>query len=184
MDEHSNPFAAPDAELRDVRDYTEDALVAERSARLAAIVLDSVVLVGPLFLVFMLGMLGPEAGDALLNAEAGLGLFGMALWGLVGAILLAYLGTTLYLLATRGQSIGKRILNIQIVDHTTGRVPPLWRLLVLRYGIGWVIGMIPGISAVYGLLDALFIFRQDSRCIHDHIAGTRVVVYQTFIDPD
>jgi hypothetical protein len=28
---------------------------------------------------------------------------------------------------------------------------------------------------LFHLVDALYIFREDQRCLHDHIAGTRVV---------
>jgi hypothetical protein len=38
-----------------------------------------------------------------------------------------------------------------------------------------VLQQIPGINIFAGLLDPLFIFRQDRRCIHDFIAGTKVI---------
>jgi uncharacterized RDD family membrane protein YckC len=38
-------------------------------------------------------------------------------------------------------------------------------LLSALAGIGWI----------FALVDALFIFREDRRCLHDFIAGTRVV---------
>jgi uncharacterized RDD family membrane protein YckC len=34
-----------------------------------------------------------------------------------------------------------------------------------------ILGLIP----LYAIVDALFIFRGDRRCIHDMIAGTRVI---------
>lgn len=38
-----------------------------------------------------------------------------------------------------------------------------------------VISAIPLAGAAFGLVDILFIFRADRRCIHDLIAGTHVV---------
>ena len=35
--------------------------------------------------------------------------------------------------------------------------------------------MIPVIGSFLGLLDVLFIFRQDRRCLHDMVAGTEVI---------
>jgi uncharacterized RDD family membrane protein YckC len=42
---------------------------------------------------------------------------------------------------------------------------------LLRSWLNTLIGIIP----FYGLVDVLFIFREDKRCIHDLIAGTHVV---------
>jgi hypothetical protein len=39
----------------------------------------------------------------------------------------------------------------------------------------WLVQMIPVIGSFLGLLDVLFIFRQDRRCLHDMIAGTEVI---------
>jgi uncharacterized RDD family membrane protein YckC len=47
--------------------------------------------------------------------------------------------------------------------------------VLLRAILGGIIGAIPYLGGIYGLVDALFIFRDDRRCVHDHIAGTRVV---------
>jgi uncharacterized RDD family membrane protein YckC len=38
----------------------------------------------------------------------------------------------------------------------------------------WLVTLI-GIIPLFGLVDILFIFREDKRCIHDLIAGTRVI---------
>ena len=39
----------------------------------------------------------------------------------------------------------------------------------------WAITAIPVAGGIFALADLLFIFREDRRCLHDHIAGTRVV---------
>ncbi len=88
----------------------------------------------------------------------------------------------LVLLATRGQTIGKILMKIRIVDATTGEHPGWARLILLRTIvnglISGVLGIIPVVGGMfafaYFLTDSLFIFRDDRRTIHDHIARTRV----------
>ncbi|MXY47428.1 MAG: RDD family protein [Chloroflexi bacterium] len=96
--------------------------------------------------------------------------------------LLAVFIVQMVLLATRGQTIGKILLKIRVVDATTGEHPGWVRLVLLRTIlnsiISTVLGAIPfvgGMFAIaYFLTDSLFIFRDDRRTIHDHIAHTRV----------
>ena len=86
------------------------------------------------------------------------------------------------LLATRGQTIGKIIMKIRIVDAQTGEHPGWARLILLRTIvnglISGVLNAIPvvgqGLGSLYVIIDSLFIFRADRRTIHDLIAGTRV----------
>jgi uncharacterized RDD family membrane protein YckC len=80
-----------------------------------------------------------------------------------------------YPLSRSGQSWGKRMLGLKIVD-LQGRQPGLLRLLGLRYGLGRLIGLVPVLGYWFALVDDCFIFREDRRCVHDFIAGTRVVV--------
>lgn len=80
-----------------------------------------------------------------------------------------------YLLTTAGQTIGKRWLEIRIVDAATGRVPSLARLLGLRYAVMEFVYQVPVVGGVLNLIDVLMIFRNDRRCLHDHLAGTKVV---------
>jgi uncharacterized RDD family membrane protein YckC len=79
-----------------------------------------------------------------------------------------------FLLYHQGQTIGKRMLRIRMVD-LRGEVPALGRMLVTRYGIFWLISQIPGIGLSVKIADAAMIFRKDRRCLHDLTAGTRVV---------
>ncbi|MBC6428432.1 MAG: RDD family protein [Cellvibrionales bacterium] len=78
-----------------------------------------------------------------------------------------------YLLHRYGQTIGKRILRIAVATLDF-QVPPFNRLIALRYLPFRVLGAIPGL-AILTLLNPLFIFRQDRRCLHDHLAGTQVI---------
>ncbi len=49
------------------------------------------------------------------------------------------------------------------------------KTLLLRAIVNGMIGMVPYVGGIYGLIDSLFIFREDRRCVHDLIAGTKVV---------
>lgn len=87
-----------------------------------------------------------------------------------------------FLIAKRGQTIGKMLLKIQIVvaDGTPAR---FFHGVALR---AWPVLFVstvpellfPGLRILSSLLvtiDPLFIFRADHRCVHDRIAGTYVV---------
>jgi uncharacterized RDD family membrane protein YckC len=92
-----------------------------------------------------------------------------------------------YLLTTRGQTIGKLLTKIQIVDVQSGDLLPFLRVYVYRYlwtlPLLLVVILIPGpaddllVNVVY-LIDALLIFGSDRRCLHDYIAGSKVVIYR------
>jgi uncharacterized RDD family membrane protein YckC len=85
------------------------------------------------------------------------------------------LATNAYLLARHGQSVGKWILRIRIVDARTGAIVPLLRSFGLRHFVPIAIGYIPIAGSWLLLADTLFILRRDRRCLHDRLAGTKVV---------
>lgn len=73
-----------------------------------------------------------------------------------------------------GQTIGKRIIGIAIVTMDNQK-PALLTLIVQRYISQWLMGMVPVVGILLRLADVLFIFRADKRCIHDHLAKTKVI---------
>lgn len=78
-----------------------------------------------------------------------------------------------YLLAKRGQTIGKYFTKTRIVD-LAGNIPSLQRTFLRRYFVLGAIMQIPFISII-GILDPLFIFKKNRRCLHDYIAETQVI---------
>ena len=78
-----------------------------------------------------------------------------------------------YLLATQGQTIGKKLLKIRIVGLDDGKVS-LGKLLFLRQLPMQLLSAIPVVNYL-GLIDILFIFGRSQRCVHDRLAGTKVV---------
>jgi uncharacterized RDD family membrane protein YckC len=94
--------------------------------------------------------------------------------------LLAVLGFILfmlvngYFLRATGQTLGKKLIGIRIVllDNTA---PALVRIIFLRYAPISAIALIPNVGGLATLVDSLFIFGESRRCLHDLIAGTKVV---------
>ncbi|MCY1389879.1 hypothetical protein D9M71_46890 [compost metagenome] len=54
-------------------------------------------------------------------------------------------------------------------------MPELGNLLLKRYLVWWLLAYVPVIGVLLVMVDYLFIFRADRRCLHDLMAGTRVV---------
>jgi len=77
----------------------------------------------------------------------------------------------LYLLTVDGQTIGKKVMKIKIVRIDTGENGGFMPNVLMRWLLNGLLALIP----FYALVDILFIFREDRRCIHDMIAGTKVV---------
>jgi uncharacterized RDD family membrane protein YckC len=81
-----------------------------------------------------------------------------------------------YLIATTGQTLAKRWLGIMIV-RTDGSPCGFVNGVLLRNWVIYVLlSFLPFVNYLVWLIDALMIFGDERRCLHDHIAGTRVVV--------
>lgn len=78
-----------------------------------------------------------------------------------------------YWLYNFGQTLGKKAMGIAIstMDY---QVPAFNKIIALRYLPFRAAGVIPGVN-VLPIIDVLFIFRKDRRCLHDFLAGTQVI---------
>lgn len=94
--------------------------------------------------------------------------------GLLGAIVLQAL-----LIAVRGQNLGKMLFGLRVVRVDTGAPAGFVRAGLLRFllpvALILVLNGIPMLGFFFLFVDYLFIFREDRRCLHDLIAGTKVV---------
>jgi len=79
-----------------------------------------------------------------------------------------------YYLVKYGQTIGKRSCKIRIA-RLDGSIPALRSSFVLRYCLVGLIKNVPVFGPLFGLVDVLWIFRKNRRCLHDLVAGTMVV---------
>lgn len=170
-----NPYQAPEAPLPSAPlalDGSE--ALAGRGERLGAALIDGVIsLAAFLPLAALTGYFG-RVMDAARGGEQ------MPMLVMAGYVALAFAVFVVvqgYPLAKTGQTWGKKLLSIRIVD-LHGEQPPLWRLILLRYLPTQLLSMVPIVGNFYALVDALFIFRKDKRCLHDLIAGTQVVNFR------
>ncbi len=89
----------------------------------------------------------------------------------------SYLLLNGYWLYKSGQTIGKKLLKIQIVSIGNLETPaPFWRLICVRalFFPLLFLAIAPPLTLI-PLLDQLFIFRRNRRCLHDLVSGTVVV---------
>ncbi|MEH6419813.1 RDD family protein [Pseudomonas sp. CGJS7] len=164
-----NPYQSPQSPVN-VAD-TGDQELAERGIRLVAAIIDGVIMMVLLLPLMFIGGYFAAVTEA---AQSGVQPYGLQiLWGL-GGLVLFFLVQYLPLSQT-GQTWGKKVMKIKIVD-LDGNKPSLATLMGKRYLFQNGIGIIPCLGAVVSLVDILMIFREDRRCLHDQIAGTRVVV--------
>ena len=73
------------------------------------------------------------------------------------------------------------MMNIRVVRVDGSRVT-FARFVFLRWLPLAIVGCIPFVGGLVGLIDPLLIFRESSRCLHDEIADTRVVGAATSVD--
>jgi len=163
--EDSDLYRSPDADIEPEAPETE---LAGRGMRLIAVLLDG--FLGALIVLPVLYFSGfldvnhyepaAQITQSIINA-----IIGMVVFFILNG----------YLLVTRGQTIGKRIVEVRIVTSADGKLPPAGRLIGLRYILPQIIYLVPLIGPLLGLLDALFIFGSNRRCLHDYLAGTQVI---------
>lgn len=162
-----NRYAPPRAPVSDAPIDEGDQELAGRGVRLGAAIIDSVIL----------GLIvWPYAMSTDYWTRATQGQIGMSdLLQLSLVSLIAFLVLHGYLLHKYGQTIGKRLLGIRIVSATDGQLVSIGKIFGLRYVPIQIAGVIPVVGNILPLIDVLFIFREDRRCLHDFIAGTKVV---------
>ncbi|MES2917105.1 MAG: RDD family protein [Pseudomonadota bacterium] len=161
-----NPYSAPTSQVHDSAEEVADEM-ASRMTRLMAAIVDGIILmVLVLPFTWVLGFWDLARSGGTLS-------FGMT----VASVALgfgAYVLVNGVLLARYGQTVGKRLLKIRIVS-LQGEQLPLGKILLARQLPVQVMSVLPGVGGLLAILDVLFIFRKDQRCLHDLIAKTRVI---------
>jgi uncharacterized RDD family membrane protein YckC len=163
----ANPYAPPQAEVRDTAAHDETEL-AGRGTRFGAAILDSFIggiAVAPILIGADFQAM--RTGDYM-NAFSGAGM------GIAGIAVLILIGVTIYLVRKNGQTIGKKLLGIKVVRSDFSPAS-LARIFWLRNIVNAIPGVIPFVGNFYGLVDHLFIFGERRQCVHDKIADTIVV---------
>lgn len=111
--------------------------------------------------------------QALQLQEQLLGLIPTQAWQAMAVYVLLMLIVQAVLLAKTGQSIGKKIAKIQIVDATTGQTVNLMRAFTLRSLIFITLNII--ITPVISLIDFLFGIGAKRQTLHDKLSKTKVI---------
>jgi uncharacterized RDD family membrane protein YckC len=172
----SNPYAPPTTLDLEASEVTEYSRLASRLLRLAATILDNI-FAG---LVMVPVMLSEPFREVLLSDGWDFSEFTYESkdWiylGITSVLGIAFLVWNLILLAKRGQTVGKMCCGIKIVrtDYTKASFS---RVFWLRAVVNALISAIPAVGNIYALVDVLFIFGEERKCLHDMFAGT-IVVY-------
>jgi len=153
-------------------------VLADRVARLTAAVVD-------LCLVFILDLvllyfIGRFFGDDIVNSIIAKApevpatiLFSIMLIVFFCGLLI-FTGLNIFLLRRHGQTIGKALMRIRIVDMQ-GQTLPWWHIVLKRFLPYWTILFIPFIGELLFIIDVLPVMLANRRCLHDLVAGTQVV---------
>jgi uncharacterized RDD family membrane protein YckC len=148
--------------------------LATRVDRLLGVLIDGAVMLIPMIIVYVimaivLGLLGVEGttfiGRAILNIVGGV--IGVALFVAIN-----------FRFLSKGQTVGKLVIGTRIVADD-GSLIPVDQLIVKRYLIIWgasvLISTIVPLLGIITIVDPLMIFRENHKCLHDELAGSKVI---------
>lgn len=79
------------------------------------------------------------------------------------------------LIVKAGQTLGKRICKIRLANYENDHIPSWVNSIVLRAIVPGIICIVPGVGFIFALSDLISLGRKDQRCLHDLMAGTRVI---------
>lgn len=166
-----NPYTTPTSNPQDENSQLNQSIHTEsasRGSRLGAAFIDGIIMtVITMPIMFLTGGFDGFSTGVVTNSHTYnllIGLLGIA----------AFIAINFKFLINDGQTIGKRVLGIKIVD-LEGNTPTLKQHYLKRYGFYFLIGQIPAAGQWLSTINVLFIFGKEKRCLHDLIAKTRVI---------
>lgn len=153
--EQSHPEEADDPKA--------DGKIAGRVDRLFAVIIDGFIAL--LYMLPFMYYIGFEQfEDPSFKTTLGLMAYGIVLYVLVHG----------YFLDKFGQTIGKNIMRIRI-ENLDGTKASISTIILKRSLPMQLLSLVPGVGqGLAGLIDPLFIFGKERRCIHDYVAKTKV----------
>ncbi|HTN77087.1 MAG TPA: RDD family protein [Pirellulaceae bacterium] len=171
--EAENPYQTPAATVALARTPqlghwygAEDPRIASRWKRFQGAVIDLMAYGSIVFITTV----ATYRGDAYSQIFAAVG----------GGCFLALFALQVYLISSRGQSLGKiaartRILHVES-DETVGFLHGvLLRNFIPNFFLGIFFGISPFVGWLFCVADAMFILGGERRCLHDRIASTKVI---------
>lgn len=162
----SDVYSTPQSNL-EIDSNTTKPDLASRWSRLWASIIDSLIMM----LVIVPAMYFTGAFDDLANGVEPSLVYNLAI-GLLGFVVFFLINGKF--LISDGQTIGKKILGIKIVD-LNGNLPGVKQHLLKRYAVYFIPGQVPVVGQIFSVVNILFIFGKEKRCLHDMVAGTKVV---------
>ncbi len=150
-----NPYSPPEAEIGAATGVVERPL-ASRAQRFVANLIDGLLYVP---LVLLLPLLEQGGEPVLLLVVLLAGALTVYQW---------------YLTATTGQTLGKSWVGIRIVRND-GTPVNFASGVILRSWLVQFIATVPLVGTLFAVVNVLCIFNEERRCLHDYIAGTKVV---------
>jgi uncharacterized RDD family membrane protein YckC len=160
--------------------------LASRVSRLAAAIIDTLLILGAMVpgIICLLVANVSLKGAQLRPTDLTLAIVALALLALLPLPLALF---QIVLITRDGQTIGKRLLGIRMVKSDEEWVPGFVDGWLLRSFVFNVIALVPsfflpGSGGIFALIDVLFIFRDDRRCLHDLVAGTKVIQSAAWVD--
>ena len=147
-------------------EYEDTALLANRWQRLWASLIDALIMMAVTIpaMYFTGGFSVIEEGR-----EPSL-IYGLMI-AVVGVVFFVLINGKL--LMSHGQTIGKKVLNIKIVDMEDNL--PTQNHFIKRYAMFFGLGQVPVAGPLLSLINILVIFGKEKRCGHDYFAETKVV---------
>jgi uncharacterized RDD family membrane protein YckC len=162
-----NNYRPPSANVADVPSQDEGEL-ATRWARLGGGLLDGLITSAVIVpIMFATGYMQSAMSGVEPSLPTQLG------YSLLGIVVIVAING--YWLQKSGQTIGKRVAGTRIVSVGDNTLLPLWKIVLLRILPINLLALVPVVGPILSTIGILFIFRSDKRCLHDLIAGTKVI---------
>ena len=94
-------------------------------------------------------------------------------WQTMFVYIIIMLGIQAFMLAKSGQSIGKKLTKIKIVDAENGEKVSLMRVFTLRSFIFIILNML--FMPLITIIDHVFALSEKRQTLHDKLAKTKVI---------
>ncbi len=169
-----NPYAAPQTDSFIPQSIAERHLPATLWQRFAGAFVDGLitgVIMAVLIGIFIaLGLFG-DSWVLGMKTTSMIIVTGFVSFGLFVLVQFPFLKAT-------GQTIGKKVMKTKIVT-LSGEKPSMQDLILKRYAFMHLIRVIPFVGKLLSLINVLCVFGSSRSCIHDMVAGTKVVQTQS-----
>ena len=175
--EVTDPYRAPETTVEEPMPGPAALVLANRSTRLAAAIIDELILLVPGIALSLVLPFIYEEVEVLTERGDGIArpVLPASTLFTITVTYFSYLLLNGYLIHATGQTIAKMLFSIRI-SRPDGSLPGLGRIMIRRALPTALISLIPGVGVLYPFVDVLFIFGKGKRCLHDWIADTIVVI--------